>query len=348
MGADAIGESTVCAVVLAAGKGTRMKSDKAKVLHEVFGRAMVGHVIEAVRKAGIFDVIVVVGHQQQEVMDCLLSFEVRFAVQEEQLGTGHAVMCAASLVNEKHRHIFILCGDTPLISPATLKNMERHHLSAGSVLTVMTTSLTDPANYGRIITDQAGGIVRIVEEKDASESERRVNEINAGIYLADREFLFTALQQVGSDNSQGEVYLTDIVAVARRDGEKVERFSCLDASEVLGVNSRVELAQAERRLRRGFNDELMGSGVTMQDPETTYIGRDVIIGSDSIVCANVHIAGNSALGKRCVVHPFCYIKDCSLGDDVIVEPFSYLTGQSIAAGSTVAGIPSGRRDLNCC
>jgi len=342
MGVDAIGESTVCAVVLAAGKGTRMKSGRAKVLHEVFGRAMVAHVIEAVLKAGVSDVIVVVGHQQQEVEDCLLSFQVRFAVQEEQLGTGHAVMSAAYQVNEKYRHIFILCGDTPLISPVTLRNMVQHHLSAGSVLTVMTTKLTDPAGYGRIITDPAGGIARIVEEKDAFESERRINEINAGIYLADREFLFAALKQVGNDNSQGEVYLTDIVAVARRNGEKVGRFSCPDASEVLGVNSRMELAQAERRLRQGFNDELMRSGVTLKDPETAYIGRDVLIGSDSIVCANVHIEGKSSLGKRCVVHPFSYIRDCSLGDDVVIEPFSYLSERSISAGSTVAGF-SGRK-----
>jgi bifunctional UDP-N-acetylglucosamine pyrophosphorylase / glucosamine-1-phosphate N-acetyltransferase len=199
--------SSVSAVVLAAGKGTRMKSAKAKVLHELFFKPMLHHVLDAVVAAGIEQIAVIVGHQRKEVLASLHGYRIVPVVQEEQLGTGHAVFCAEAACAQAGL-VMILCGDTPLIRPETLQAMLRQHQEREAALTLMTTELDQPFGYGRIISDASGHVLRIVEEKDADEAERAVCEINAGIYLAAKEFLFAALRQVGRSNSQGEVYLT--------------------------------------------------------------------------------------------------------------------------------------------
>jgi len=319
----------ICAVILAAGKGTRMKSDMAKVLHKVFGRPMLCHVVDAVKEAGLSDVVVVAGHQFDRVRDCLLPYDVALAVQEEQLGTGHAVLCAASGIAERHSRILILCGDTPLLSAATLNSFIDQHLASGDTVTLMTTVVQNPTNYGRVIVDEQGHIQRIVEERDAAEREREIKEINAGTYLVRKEFLFNALRQVGRDNSQGEVYLTDIVAIAGRDKRQVGVFRCADPSEVLGVNSRVELAAAEKHCRERFNRELMLAGVTLQDPATTYIDREVAIGRDTVIRPHVQLRGDTVIGERCLVDSFSILSDCRLGDEVKIAPFSNLHRQVI-------------------
>lgn len=324
------GTAPLCAVILAAGKGTRMKSDKAKVLHRVFGMPMVCHVVEAVRQAGIGEIVVVTGHQHQQVEDCLATYAVNYAFQDEQLGTGHAVVCAGEMIGAKVKDILILCGDTPLVTPLTLAEMVAAHHGRQAVLTVMTTNRHDPTNYGRIVVDRRDAILKIVEEKDASEAERQIKEVNAGIYLADKEFLFSALEKVGTDNRQGEVYLTDIVAIAANGGLHPGRFVCENSEEILGVNSRLELSEAEKKLQRRFNNELMKQGVTMLDPDTAYVGREVSIGRDSILQAHLHLRGNCKIGEGCAIDSFSVLEDCVLGNGVSIGPFCHLVGQRIA------------------
>jgi bifunctional UDP-N-acetylglucosamine pyrophosphorylase/glucosamine-1-phosphate N-acetyltransferase len=327
-------ESISC-VVLAAGKGTRMKSTRAKVLHEVFFAPMVHHVLAAVNSLRLDHIIVVIGHQQDRVEKALQNYPVSFVVQEEQLGTGHAVLCARGQLAAVGGTVLILCGDTPLIRAETLARMLTEHRTRGATLTVMTTRLAEPTNYGRIVCDDQGAVLKIVEEKDATPQQRQIDEINAGIYCAETGFLFEALQQIGSDNSQGEVYLTDIVELASRAGHRVNRFAGVDVEEVLGVNSRVELAAAHKGLQQRFNEELMLSGVTLISPETVAIQKGVTIEPDTSIGPNVIITGQTRIGKECRIEANVIIRDSLLGDQVMVGPFSYLENCRIDAGQAL-------------
>lgn len=237
------------ALILAAGLGTRMKSTKAKVLHKVLFEPMIRHVVQTVHSVGFDNVFVVVGHQKEEVMAVLDDFQVSFAVQAEQLGTGHAVLCAEKQLQPIGGTVMILCGDVPLISKDSLQQMLDAHHDTRPALTIMTTELEDPANYGRILRDERGQLQAIIEEKDATAEQRKINEINAGIYCTEAPFLFDALSRVGTDNAQGEIYLTDIVKIAIDMDQKVEIFSGAAAEEVLGINSTVELAAANKYLQ---------------------------------------------------------------------------------------------------
>lgn len=324
------------AVVLAAGKGTRMKSSRAKVLHEVFFAPMLNHVLDALEGLAIAHTVVVTGHQFEAVENASVGYPVRFARQQEQLGTGHAVLAAEDSLDAVPSTVLILCGDTPLIRTGTLAAMIASHRGNNAVLTVMTTTLENPTHYGRIVTEEGGAIIRIVEEKDASDEERGIHEINAGIYCVDREFLFTSLRGVGTDNKQGEVYLTDIVSTARASGKTVYRFSCPDPDEVLGVNSRIELAQAHAELQRRRNLELMAGGVTILHPESVAIDRSATIGADSVIHPSVTILGKTVVGRECSIGPFCIIKDSSIGSSVTVNPFSTIISASIDAGRSLS------------
>jgi len=315
--------STVTAIILAAGKGTRMKSTKAKVLHDVFFKPMLHHVMDAVLATEVDKTAVVVGHQHERVIQSLHGYSFIPITQAEQLGTGHAVLCAEKACMDAGT-ILILCGDTPLIRPETLNAMITHHREMNSTLTLMTTLVQDPFGYGRIITNDNEQVMAIVEEKDADPQQRQIGEINAGIYLVDREFLFSALKQVGTDNSQGEVYLTDIVAIANRQGHTVNRFIHPDAIDVLGVNSRVELAQAHAELQRRRNTELMLAGVTMYGPETTYIAQGIEIGRDTVIYQNVQIIGSSSIGIGCIIEPGVFIHDCIVANNAHIGAWSTL------------------------
>ncbi len=249
------------ALVLAAGKGTRMRSDRAKMLHELADQPMIEHVLASIGALQPAATVVVVGHQREEVATAVAHRGVRIAVQEQQLGTGHAVLAAADLLQEHDGTILIICGDTPLIRPATLRAMLAAHRRAGAVLTVLTTKPANPFGYGRIVTDREGRITAIVEERDADGDQKRISEINAGIYCVESTFLWPALARITTDNQQGEMYLTDIVGIANRDGHPVGRWLCPDPDEVLGVNSREELAQAHAILqKRGAGKALTSSG----------------------------------------------------------------------------------------
>jgi len=318
------------AIVLAAGKGTRMKSDLAKVLHPVFFTPMVCHVLEAVKHLNPAKTVVITGHQAEQVEAALASFPVHFARQHQQLGTGHAVLMAEKVLSPHAGTALILCGDTPLVRPATLTAMLDSHHRQQSVLSVMTTIVEDPCNYGRIVTNTQGGIERIVEEKDASSDERRIREVNAGIYCVDLSFLFTALRQVGTDNKQGEVYLTDIVAIARHSNHAVGRFVCADPLEITGVNSRVELARANGIMQQRRNTELMLAGVTMIHPESIFVENSVSIGRDTEIHSHCLLEGTTVIGQGCRLAPFCHLTDCQVQDRAVVNSFTKLCDQVIA------------------
>lgn len=328
-------QPSIVAVVLAAGKGTRMKSARAKVLHEVFFRPMLHHVLLAVQEAAIDQCAVIVGHQRQEVLGVLGGFPITPVVQEEQLGTGHAVLCAEAACTEADL-VMILCGDTPLIQPATLTAMIAAHRDSEAVLTLMTTLLDQPFGYGRIVSNEQGQVRAIVEEKDATEAQRGIKEINAGIYLVDRQFLFAALRQVGTDNSQGEVYLTDIVAIAGRQDLAVHRFVHPQAIDVLGVNSRIELAQAQATLQGRRNRELMLAGITLYAPEAALVAPDCTLGQDTVIEGSVRIGGGSVVGRECRIGSGCVLHACTLGDGVTVGANSVLEGCTIPPNSTIA------------
>jgi len=328
-------QSPVSALILAAGKGTRMKSDKAKVLHEVFFAPMIHHVLDAVAPLGLDATVVVIGHQREKVMSALADYRVLFACQDKQLGTGHAVLAARELLQARGGTVLILCGDTPLIRTVTLRDMLAEHACSDAVLTVMTTELDDPTNYGRILTDDRGGVQGIIEEKDASPVQRSIREVNAGIYCVQVDFLFQALREVGTDNSQGEVYLTDIVGLAHRSAQQVRRFLCVDPEEVLGVNSRIELAVAGARLRERRNRQLMADGVTLMQPETIAVEETVLVGNDTVVEPHVRVTGATVIGRDCLIESFCDIRACQIGDGVRIGAFAYLENCSIPSGETV-------------
>jgi bifunctional UDP-N-acetylglucosamine pyrophosphorylase / glucosamine-1-phosphate N-acetyltransferase len=316
----------VAALVLAAGKGTRMKSGLVKVMHPLAGQPMIRWSVEAARDAGAARVVVVVGHQAESVREAFAEDgKVAFAVQEEQLGTGHAVACAAPQMRDVRGLVLILCGDAPLVRPETLKGLMARHTGKGADVTVLTTLRDDPYGYGRVIKQEGERVLGIVEEKDATPEQRRITEINSGIYCADAEFLFDAVAGLGNDNAQGEYYLTDIIRAAVERGKVCLSFPVPDAEEVMGVNDRVQLAAAAQVLRGRINERLMLEGVTLVDPATAYIEKGVSIAPDTLIHPNVHISGATRIGNRCTLEPGVMIRDCTIGNDVTVKAGSVLT-----------------------
>jgi UDP-N-acetylglucosamine diphosphorylase/glucosamine-1-phosphate N-acetyltransferase len=242
--------SDLAAIVLAAGKGTRMRSDRAKVLHEILGRPMIAYVVDAA-KAIASQVIVVVGHQAEQVRQGIAAdAAIRFAMQAPQLGTGHAVQCALASLNHAASQIVILCGDTPLIRPLTLQRLVQHHRMRGAMLTILTVEMDNPHGYGRVLTGIDGSVRGIVEEADASEEQKRIRVVNSGIYCVERSWLIPALAKLSSDNAQGEYYLTDILGIASREGVKTSAWVGPEAGEFLGVNTVEQLLAVERQLQR--------------------------------------------------------------------------------------------------
>ncbi|HIJ91519.1 MAG: NTP transferase domain-containing protein [Desulfobulbaceae bacterium] len=328
--------SSVVALVLAAGKGTRMKSDSPKVLHEVFFSPMIHHVLDALQPISLAKNIVVTGHQHQFVEDSLRGYPISFVYQAQQLGTGHAVLVCENELRFHKGPVLILCGDTPLIRTETLQAFLQTHVENSSILTVMTTNLEEPDNYGRIVCDEHGNIMEIVEEKDATPAQRKIREINAGIYCVDSQFLFDALKKVGTENMQGEVYLTDVVAIATGDGVHVHKFCCPNSEEVLGVNSRYELAQAHSVLQRRYLRVLMEAGVTLIQPESMTIEKTVMIGKDTVISPNISLTGVCNIGSAVHIDSFVKIHDCTIGDSVRIGSFSHLQQANIPSWSTVA------------
>lgn len=312
-----------------------MKSSLPKVLHPVLFQPMVCHVLDTVRSLPLAQTIVVVGHQHEMVEGALADYDVSFAVQEEQKGTGHAVLICEEMVDADCDNVLILCGDTPLVSSQTLQEMIDHHQAQQNALTVMSTDVADPFGYGRMICNNQGQLVGIVEEKDATDEQRLIMEINAGIYLVQRDFLFKALATVDTDNAQGEVYLTDIISKGNRAGIKVESFVCENSQEIMGVNSRQELAQAHDIKQHELFVKLWESGVSLLRPSTLSINPSTTIGLDTVIQSNCTLDHNVIIGRHCEVGSHSYIQNSYIGDDVIVGPGSVLIGVKIAAGSVV-------------
>ncbi|QWV97595.1 bifunctional UDP-N-acetylglucosamine diphosphorylase/glucosamine-1-phosphate N-acetyltransferase GlmU [Geomonas nitrogeniifigens] len=315
----------ISAIVLAAGMGTRMKSDLVKVMHPVAGPPMIEWPVAAAFAAGVERCVLVVGHQQEKVRDYFAErTEVGFALQAEQLGTGHAVRCAMPEIEEDAETVLILCGDTPLLTADSLRGMLDAHQQSKACVTVMTATLDDPFGYGRIVKDADGKVVAITEQKDASEAERLIREVNAGVYCVDRGFLAEAVARLENNNAQKEYYLTDVVCQANARGLACRSYQVADPLEISGVNDRVQMADAAAVLRQRINRELMLSGVTMIDPSVVYIDRGVRIGRDSVVYPGAVIKGNTVIGERCKIGQNALIEGCRIADDVVVKAGSVL------------------------
>ncbi len=313
--------SDLTAVILAAGKGTRMKSTLPKVLHKVGGKPMLMHVVAAATKAGAKRTVTVTGFGGEEVEKALAG-KTEFVRQHEQLGTGHAVLQTESLLKGEKGTVIVLCGDTPLVTADLIKKLCAEHEKAGAKATVLTAILPDPAGYGRIVRNADGTVAKIVEHKDATEEELKINEVNSGIYCFAADALFDALHKVTADNAQGEYYLPDTLKILREAGEKVWAATTDDADATMGINSRRQLAEAEKVLRRRKNNELMDEGVTIIDPDTTFIEADVKIGKDTIIRPFTYIEGTTVIGENCDIGPNCRLQNMKIGNNVTGQ-FTY-------------------------
>jgi bifunctional UDP-N-acetylglucosamine pyrophosphorylase / glucosamine-1-phosphate N-acetyltransferase len=305
-------------VILAAGLGTRMKSATIKILHRAAGRPIIDYVLDLASEVCPKPPVMVVGYQRDTVQKTV-GARARYAVQEEQLGTGHAVLQAAAEVEAggiEGKRVLILSGDVPLTRPETLQRLLEEHERGGNALTLLTMKLDDPAMYGRIVRDTDNAVTRIVEFKDASDDEKRINEVNAGIYVFGAEHLFDNLRNLGNQNAQGEYYLTDLLAVLRGRGHRVGAVVADDPVEALGVNSRADLAHVESAIQRRVVDRLMKEGVTFRNPATVVIDSTVRIGSDTVVYPFVTLEGTTQIGEGCVVEPGVHLINVRVGDDV--------------------------------
>ncbi|HEY3268006.1 MAG TPA: bifunctional UDP-N-acetylglucosamine diphosphorylase/glucosamine-1-phosphate N-acetyltransferase GlmU [Armatimonadota bacterium] len=313
----------VVALIMAAGKSTRMKSRTPKVLHRVAGRAVVDYIVQAAQEGcGVQRTIAIVGHEADRVREYLTSRwgeDMGFALQSPQNGTGHAVMQAEPLLQGFDGDVLTLAGDTPLVTSDVLRSLLEHHRISGATATVLTAVMENPGAYGRVVRTPAGAVARIVEAKDATAEEKAIGEINTSIYCFRSEPLFRALARIRPENAQGEYYLTDVIALLAADGERVEAVVSPDPAVVMGVNTRSELAIAADAVRRRTNKRLMLSGVTIIDPANTYIDVEVAIGPDTVIYPGCVIEGATTIGSDCVIGPHTHLVDCALGDDVRCE-----------------------------
>lgn len=321
------------AVILAAGEGTRMKSKIYKVLHPVCGKAMVSHVVDEVRRLGMDRIITVVGRGAEAVQQ-ELGDSSDYVLQKEQLGTAHAVMQAEKLLGEADGTTVVLCGDTPLITKETIEALIDDHTHTGAKATVLTSTVDDPFGYGRVVRAADGTVERIVEEKDASSEEKQIHEINTGIYCFDNRALFKALKHVNNDNAQGEYYLPDVLEILQNEGEDVRAWQTDDFTETLGVNDRVQLARAEQIMRQRINETHMRNGVTLIDPDATYICADVQIGCDTVIYPGTFLSGETVIGADCVIGPQTEIKNVTVGDKTAVKQ-SVVHDSSIGNGVNI-------------
>lgn len=356
-------------VILAAGMGTRMKSKMPKVLHRVCGKPLTKWVIDASKEAGADSVVTIIGHGADMVRETLDGMS-EFAIQAEQKGTGHAVMQAADFIKNVRGSVVILNGDTPLITADTIKKAVEYNAKKGEQATVITAILPDATGYGRIVRDSQGGVLKIVEQKDASDEEKKINEVNSGMYVFDAQSLFYALGEIKPNNAQGEYYLTDTLEILLKAGKKVGAYAIEDNDEIRGINDRVQLSEAEAIMRARINEMHMRNGVTMRIPESVYIEADVEIGNDTVIEPNVTIKSGTKIGADCIVGqgsvldgavihdnvgilssvilnsevdegthvgPFAYIRpNCRVGKDVKVGDFVELKNSNIDDGTKIS------------
>ena len=309
------------AIVMAAGKGTRMKSKNSKLVQKIYGKEVVKRAYENVKSAGVDEVIVVVGHQKEQVM-AAIGEGALFVEQKEMLGTGHAVMQATDLLKNKQGRILAVYGDAPLLRPETLKKLLETSTQNGEAATVLTAIYENPKGYGRIVRDVNGNVTKIVEELDATEQQRKIQEINSGIYCFDIQELLQALTQIKPNNQKGEYYLTDVIQIMVEKGLKVGAVVVEDNSEILGINDRMQLQLLTKVLQHRINTELMYSGVTIEDINTTYIYDDVKIGRDTVIHPNTTIKSGVEIGEDCEIGPYaCICENYKLADNQKVGSF---------------------------
>ena len=306
--------------ILAAGKGTRLKSRYPKVLHHVGGKSLLAHVVAAATCiCPAQDVYAIIGHDAERVKEAMAGSGIGFILQKEQRGTGHALMVGESVLSQ-YDHVLVLYGDVPLISPATLERLRDYHLRQGSVMTVLTAVMEKPYGYGRIIFRNGGREVEaIVEEKSLSPSQRALQEVNAGLYAFAAQPLFQHISELGTDNKHQEYYLTDMAAILAKAGKKVVALQAPDAHEVLGCNTRQELAQVDAELRMKKCLQLMDSGVTIYQPQTCVVDSDVTVGPDTVIEPFVHLLGATRIGAECRIRSYSVIINCELGDGVLIR-----------------------------
>ena len=323
------------ALVLAAGKGTRMKSEKSKLVHKILGKEIVLRAVENAQKAGIGEITAIVGYKKEQVQE-VLKDSVKYAVQGEMLGTGHAVMQAKEYLEGKKGKVVVLNGDVPILRPETIQKIIEKSTVNKEYATVLTAIYDNPFGYGRIIRDDGGNVAGIVEEKDATEQQKEIKEINAGVYCFDIEELLKALGEINNDNASGEYYLTDVIKIMNDKGLKTGAMIVEDNTEILGVNDRVQLEILTRILRMRINSEHMRNGVTIEDINTTYIYDDVEIGRDTVIHPNTTIKSDVRIGAHCEIGPNAYIREKSrVADNVKIGNFVEIKNTKVGVGSKV-------------
>lgn len=357
-------------IILAAGMGTRMKSETPKVLHKVCGKPLCQWVIDASKKAGADKIVTIIGHKADMVRGALED-QCDFAVQEQQLGTGHAVMQASEFIKDASGScVVILNGDTPLITAETIQEAIKCHELEGNKATVITACLDDATGYGRIVRDISGNVKKIVEHKDATREEREIKEINSGMYIFDSAALVYALRHLSPNNAQGEYYLTDTLEILLDIDKRVGAYLINNNDEIRGINDRVQLSEAEAIMRKRIREKHMREGVTMLNPESVYIEDEVEIGRDTIICDNVTLKSGTKIGSNCVIEsgtqiinsiihdnvevnssviidsqvkenthvgPFAYIRpNCTVGENVKVGDFVELKNSNIGNGTKIS------------
>jgi bifunctional UDP-N-acetylglucosamine pyrophosphorylase/glucosamine-1-phosphate N-acetyltransferase len=323
-------------VILAAGKGTRMKSLVPKVLHRAAGLTLLERVLRTASSLGATSITLVVGHGADQVAEKVHGMVTRTVVQQPQLGTGHALMQTAPILSGQTGTLLMLSADVPLLAPATLRELLATHRQAGAACTVATAVVERPFGYGRIVRTAAGRIKRIVEERDATPAERAIREINAGIYAFDLSVVFGALEKVGRANVQGEYYLPDLVAILRKQKREVATCAVERVEEIRGINTRSELAEVSRMVRQQKNEELMAAGVTLVDPATAYIDSDVEVGRDSVIHPCVILEGTTRIGSACEIHAGARIVNSIIGDRVTIRNHTVIT-DSVVHDNAVLG-----------
>lgn len=344
--------SDMMAVILAAGKGTRMRSKLPKVLHKVGGKPMLQHVLDAAVEAGAADKVVIVGHEA-ELVEAMVAGQGKIALQAEQLGTGHAVMQAQEALAGFTGTAMILCGDTPLLDGAELKKFYEAHQASGAAATVLTAVMDDPFGYGRIVRDEHGNVQAIVEQKDATEEQKLIKEINTGIYCIECPLMFDVLSTLTNNNAQGEYYLTDVLWKLREAGKKVGGVITDDCDMVMGINSRKQLSVAEGVMRQRILDKLMDEGVTIMDPASTFIEAGVKIGRDTIIYPYTWLEGTTEIGEDCEIGPnsrftnvkigndchlqFVYGHDCVVNNSVTAGPYVHLRPDTVLSDKVKIG-----------
>lgn len=344
--------SELVAVILAAGKGTRMKSKLPKVLHKIGGKPMLQHVLDAADAAGAARKVVVVGHEA-ELVEAMVGEQAQMALQAEQLGTGHAVMQTEAVLKDFCGTVMIICGDTPLLEAAELKKFYEGHVASQAAATVLTAFMDDPAGYGRIIRDADGNVLGIVEEKDAVLEQKAIKEINTGIYCVEAPLLFEVLAILTCDNAQGEYYLTDVLAKLNAMGKKVGGVATADSDMIMGINSRRQLSEAENIMRQRILNKLMDDGVTIMDPASTFIEKGVEIGQDTVIYPYTWLEGTTKIGEDCQIGPnvrltnvrigntaelqFVYGHDCEVQDNVVIGPYVHLRPYTVIGDNVKIG-----------